>query len=393
MPPQNAKPKRIAIAIDMEWGLKHHLETYAGCQKYADEAGWKSEITPQDARILKPRDNEPPFDGIIARATEPLAEMAKRLKTPIVNVWLNSPAENVPTLHSDFRESGIMAAQHLLGRGFQRFGFLGFLRDIDSRLEVDGFRDTVRKAGFPCTVYRFSRTSMEGKAHGWEVFNKELDEWIATWEPPIGIAVCRDLYCRYLIDACRRRGLSVSQDVAIVGRGNEPIICNSPSPTLTSIDMGYERIGYQAAALLDRLMQGEKAPAEKIRLSPAELIPRQSSDAFAAEDPLVARAMRFITENCDIPIKVDDVCKAVATSRRTLERKFRESVDRSIAQEITRLRIESAKRRLVYSDAALKSIALDSGFRNSDQLYKVFFRVEGKTPSEFRLEHRNSSVT
>ena len=387
------KTKRIAIAIDMEWGLKHHLETYAGCQRYADEAGWESAITPRDERILKPRDGEPPFDGIIARATEPLADMAKLLNIPIVNVWLNSPVEDVPTVNSDFRETGKMAAQHLIGRGFQRFGFMGFLRDIDSRLQVEGFRDAVREAGFSCTVYRFSRTSMEGKAHGWETFNQELDEWIESWEPPIGIAVCRDLYCRYLIEACRRKGLSVSQDVAIVGRGNEPIICNSPSPTLTSIDMGNDRIGYHAAALLDQLMQGKKAPEHKIILTPAELIPRQSSDAYAAEDPLVARAMRFITEHCDTPIKVNDVCKAVATSRRTLERKFRESVDRSIAQEITRLRLESAKRRLVYSDAALKSIALDSGFRNSDQLYKVFYRVEGKTPSEYRLEHQNSSIS
>jgi LacI family transcriptional regulator len=229
---------------------------------------------------------------------------------------------------------------------------------------------------------------MEGKAQGWEVFNRELEEWIDTWEPPIGIAVCRDLYCRYLIDACRRKGLNVSQDVALVGRGNEPIICNSPSPTLTSIDMGHEQIGYKAARLLEQMMNGEEVTSEQILLPPSELIPRQSSDAFAAEDPLVAKAMRYIAENCDNPIKVDDVCKAIATSRRTLERKFRDSVDRSIAQEITRLRIESAKRRLIYSDAALKSIAMDSGFRNSDQFYKVFQRVEGMPPSKFRESYQ-----
>ena len=384
MPTNFSKPKRVAIAIEMEWGFKHHLETYAGCQKYADEVGWVSTITPRDERILKVTSDAPPFDGIIARATEALTNSAKKLNIPIVNVWLNSPVTNIPTVNSDFRATGVMAANHLLGRGFQRFGFMGFQRDIDSRLQAEGFRDTVRNAGFPCTNYRFSRTGMEGKAQGWEIFNRELEEWIDTWEPPIGIAVCRDLYCRYLIDACRRKSLNVSQDVAIVGRGNEPIICNSPSPTLTSIDMGHEQIGYRAARILEQMMNGEQVSMDTILLPPSELIPRQSSDAYAAEDPLVAKAMRYIAENCDNTIKVDDVCKAIATSRRTLERKFRESVDRSIAQEITRLRIESAKRRLVYSDAALKSIAMDSGFRNSDQFYKVFQRVEGMPPSKFR---------
>jgi LacI family transcriptional regulator len=385
---QSGQKKRVAMAIDLDWGYKRHLETYAGCQRYADEAGWESSITPTDGRVLVGRDGELLFDGVIARVTEALAGRAEELGVPIVNVWLNSPVKDVPTVTADFREAGIMAAEHLLGRGFRNFGFLGYSRDKDAMEELEGFRETLKEHGFRCSTHRFSRTSMEGRAHGWEQFMEELDRWVDTWEPPVGIFVCNDLYCRHLMDVCRRKGLHVSQDVAIVGMGNEPAICNSPAPTLSSIDMGFERIGYRAAALLDQLMDGDVKPVEPVLLPPMELVPRQSSDSYAASDPLVSRALRYIAEHSHDRIQVENVAKAVATTRRTLERRFRESLDRTIAGEITRFRIERSKRLMVETDEPLKAIARDSGFLTSDHFYKVFLRETGMPPSQYRAIHQ-----
>ena len=157
---------------------------------------------------------------------------------------------------------------------------------------------------------------------------------------------------------------------------------------MTSIDVGYAQVGYRAAAMLDRLMNGAEVPPEPELVAPAELIPRQTTDSFAADDPMVARAMRFIAENGHRPMQVNDVATAVATTRRTLERRFRESIGRSIAGEITRLRLERAKRRLVETDAPLKDIAKDAGFRVADHFYKVFARVEGMPPSRYREQHQ-----
>jgi LacI family transcriptional regulator len=153
--------------------------------------------------------------------------------------------------------------------------------------------------------------------------------------------------------------------------------------------MGYEQIGYRAAAMLDRLMDGEPPPTEPELVPPLELIPRQTTDVFAADDPLVSRALRFISENGQQRILVNHVASAVGTNRRTLERKFRESMGRSIAGEITRLRLERAKRRLIESDSPMKEIALDAGFRGADHFYKVFARVEEMTPSQYRDTHQH----
>ena len=375
----------------MDWGYKRHVETYAGCQSYADKAGWDCSIHPAPDRAIRSRSDSSPYDGIIARATEALAAAAQEAGIPIVNVWLNSPVKNLPSVFPDFEASGIMAAEHLLSRGFRQFGYLGFTRDIDSRQQWHGFRETVKTEGFQCTSHRFVRNAISGNAPGWEAFVAGLENWIDSWQTPIGIYVTNDLYCRYLIEICRNRGMHVSEDVAIVGATNESAICASPAPTLTSIDLGYGQVGYRAAAMLDQLMDGTPMPRGQVELvPPAELIPRQTTDSYAAEDPLVAKALRFIAEHGHRPMRVDDVAAAVATTRRTLERRFRDSVGKSIAGEITRLRIERAKRRLVETDAPLKDIAKDAGFRVADHFYKVFTRVEGIPPSQYRRERQKA---
>jgi len=382
------KAKRVAIALEVQWGHKRHLETYAGCQRYADEAGWDCSITPATPNLLRMENGKPSFDGILARATPPLATVAKRMKVPLVNLWLNSPTQNLPGVFVDFVSSGTMAAEHLIGRGFKRFGYLGFLRDKDAGLQLTGFRNRLKGEGLRCIAHRFSRESVTDKARGWKTFIDDLGKWADSWEPPIGIFVVNDLFCRYLIDVCRAKDLHVPQDVGIVGSSNEPTICASPPPTLTSIDLSCEQIGYRAASLLDRMMKGAKPPKTPELVPPIELIPRQSTDSYAADDPIVSRALRFIAESAHQPIKVVDVANETGINRRTLERRFSESVGRSIAGEITRLRLARAKRQLVESGSLLKTVARACGFRNTDHFHKVFARAEGITPTQYRKQRQ-----
>ena len=384
MNPAHSNPPRVAIALEMEWGYKRHLETYAGCLNYASEAGWDCVITPSSNHIFKSKKDEKPFDGVIARVTKPMATSAGRKKVPMVNVWLNSPATQVPSVHADFEESGRIAAEHLMSRGFRRFGYLGYVREIESKRQIKGFKDNLQPKDFQCSIHQFARTSLHGNANAWDEFRSGLLKWVASWRPPIGIFVVNDLYCRYLMDACRSVGLHVPHDYAIIGTANEPSICNSPYPTLTSIDMGFEEIGYRAAGLLDRLMKGKHPPASPELLKPQKLVPRQSTDSFAAEDPLISNALRFIAENSYRPLTVKDVALAVGLNRRSLERRFNQFSSDGIAKQIARMRIERAKRLIIETRSSLKSIAIECGFSNSDHLSKAFLRIEKLTPSKFR---------
>ncbi|PAW75114.1 MAG: hypothetical protein B9S38_02565 [Verrucomicrobiia bacterium Tous-C4TDCM] len=386
---KNDKPPRVAISLELNWGYKRHMEVYAGCQKYADEAGWDCSINPA-AEFMLGRGAGRGYDGIIARASIHLAAAARKAGVPVVNVWVNTPTKGLPSVFADFEASGAMAAEHLIARGFRRFAYLGFQRDLDSQSQFSGFRNFVRAAGYPCTVHRFARNCDDGKASNWETFVSGLEKWIDTWELPMGVFVTQDLFCRFLIDVCRAKGLHVSQDVAIVGTHNETEICNAPEPSLTSIDLGFGQVGYRAAAMLDRLMAGQAVADGPEMVPPAELVSRQSTDVYATSDRLVARALRFIAENGHRSIQVKHVASAVATTRRTLERRFNESMGRSIAGEITRLRVERAKRRMVETDASMKNVAIEAGFRTADHFGKVFTRIEGISPSQFREQHQKA---
>lgn len=379
---------RIAISLELDQGFKRHQESYAGCQQYADAAGWHCTIEPAIDRVLMESRNPIPFDGILARATPEIAEAAKKKNVPLVNIWLNSPVQELPSVFPDFKGAGVLAAEHLLARGFQHLAYLGYRSDIDSRLQSEGMKKVTRRGNCDLTTHRFSRTSMEGPARGWQPFVTEIQSWIESWQLPVGVLVCNDVFCRYLIDICRSKGFHVSQEVAIIGTYNESEICNAPPPSLTSIDMNCSQVGYRAAALLDRLMNGAKPPLDPIMVAPAELLPRQSTDLLAADDPAVTKALRFIADNTHDKIRVTDVVSAVNTNRRSLERRFRQSLNRSIADEITRLRLERAKRQMVGTKASLKDIAAGTGFRNSDHFSKVFSRIEGIPPSQFRSERQ-----
>ena len=386
--PSQPHPPRIAISLDVNQGFKRHQESYAGCQQYADAAGWHCTIEPAIDRVLLGGRGRPPFDGILARATPEIAKAARKKNVPLVNIWLNSPVEELPSVFPDFKGAGILAAEHLLARGFRQLAYLGYLGDIDSRLQLEGMEKVTRRENCGLTSQRFSRTSMTGPARGWNQFVTKIQSWIESWQPPIGVLVCNDVFCRYLIDICRSKKLHVSEEVAIVGTYNESEICSAPSPSLTSIDMNCSQVGYRAAALLDRLMSGGKPPPDPVMVAPAELVPRQSTDLLATDDPVVTKALRFIAEHTHERIGVKQVVHAAGINRRSLERRFRESLNRTISDEITRLRLERAKRRMVGTSAPMKDVAVEAGFRNADHFYKVFNRIEGIPPTQFRVERQ-----
>ena len=386
-----ATTRRIAISVDVNRGTKRHLQVYAGCRRYADEAGWEVAHDPTPEGMMRRDHGGSAWDGVLGRVTPALGKMACQTGIPVVGVSPHSATCNLPRVIPDFEAAGTMAAGHLLGRGFRHLAYLGIRRDCESSAQLNGFRKVAHREGASLTMHRFARRDFENGSSGWERFVTGIRKWIESWETPVGIFATNDLCCRYLIDSCRSKGLHVCQDMAVVGQNNESEICECLEPSLTSIEMGYEQVGYRAAALLDHLMNGGAPPDRPERIMPTGLVPRLSTDALAVPDPVVARVQRFIAEHCRDRIQVKDVVAEVATNRRTLERRFREATGRGVAEEITRLRLEHAKRCMINTDLPMREIAKRSGFRCADHFYKVFARVEGIPPGQFLKEHAGQS--
>jgi LacI family transcriptional regulator len=380
--------------LDLKWPYKRHTGIFAGTQQYAQEQGWESIIDEYADDTLSARHSKAvPYDGIIARATRKLAQRAARLHVPLVNVWFSSPVwKMLPGVFADYPASGRLRAEHLLARGLRRFAGLTDYNERGMAQEMKAFAGTLAESGYACSIEKIPLDASSSLKH-WRRTERTIAAWMDGWKLPIGVYVGGESDGRMVVQMCRNRGWRVPEDVAIVTGWNEEALCEHLRPTLTSLEVGYERIGYEAARLLDRLMSGERPPPEPILLPPRSIVVRESTDFFAVDDPLIAAALRFIAANSHTDIGPGDVARAVTAETRTLQRRFRKYLDRPIATEIRRVRVERAKRELAQSNRPLKEIARNAGFGKAMRMYEVFRRELGVTPSQYRRQRQINKST
>jgi len=252
-------------------------------------------------------------------------------------------------------------------------------------MALRGFNRVVRRAGCQNVIAKLPREASANLSN-WRKTERRLASWFNEFEPPLGVWAGSDSDGWVITQFCHERGWNVPRDVALIAGFNEPLYCEQNSPTLTSAELGYSRIGYEAGRLLEHLMDGESPPAAPILLPSAGLIVRESTDFMTASDPLIAAALAYIASHSHLPIGPDDVSQAVSVGRRTLERRFIKHLARPIAAEIRRVRIERAKRELTQSGRSLAQIAHDVGFGPPESMQQVFVREVGLTPSEYRAQ-------
>ncbi|MBM4096423.1 MAG: XylR family transcriptional regulator [Planctomycetes bacterium] len=230
-------------------------------------------------------------DGILARTGTPaLADAVRHSGVPWVELRASCPYPNVPFVGTDNRVVARLAADHLLDRGFRSFGFYGISTEVYFVQRRVHFIEFIREAGYPCAV--LEATTGREHPNKWEVQQEQLSAWIAALPKPAGILACTDQLGFWLLDACRRAGVNVPEEVAVVGVENEEILCTTAMPTLSSVQMNGESVGYQAAALLAGMMSGKANPAAETLIEPVGLVTRGSSDVIAVADRDLAAAMK-----------------------------------------------------------------------------------------------------
>jgi LacI family transcriptional regulator len=153
---------------------------------------------------------------------------------------------------------------------------------------------------------------------------------------------------------------------------------------MTSVIPNTHRTGYEAAALLDRMMGGRTVKPVAHLIAPLGVAARQSTDVLAVEDRSVAQAVQFIRDHACEGINVSDVLGAVPLSRRVLEQRFQRLLGRTPREEILQVRLARVRQLLAETDLPLYLIAERTGFEHVEYLSVVFKRETGRTPSEFR---------
>jgi LacI family transcriptional regulator len=216
-----------------------------------------------------------------------------------------------------------------------------------------------------------------------------LARWILSLPKPVGIMACNDLRAQQVLMVCDGNGLAVPDEVAVIGVDNDEVICGLARPPLSSIEQDPEKVGYQAAALPDRLMRGEAPPRKKIVVEPRGVVSRQSTEFVAVADGDAAAALHYIREHACDGIAVDDVLAHVPLSRRTLERRFAALLGRSPREVIVAAQLEHVKRLLSMTDYPLAKIAQLTGFCYVESMCSLFKKTTGRTPGRYRREVRS----
>lgn len=359
----------------------YDYEVNRGVAAYAREANWILNDVAGHTHDIPPNWR---CDGLLVSMPEkpsPSQMQVLERGVPLVDLRIEYPGR-LPRVVLDNEAIGRLAAEHLLSRGFTDLAYYQAYAAQVEEERMAGFRKAVEAAGK--TFHHVNLAKAPAQARRGERRLSYLAQLIRHLPKPIGVMGQYDGAASEFVIACELAEVPVPEHVAVVGADNDPITSELGIIPLTSVDTNRYRHGYEAAALLDRLMKGERAPDQPIRIPPKDVVVRRSSSILAIKNLHVSRALSFIWEHYIQPIQVKDVVQATGISRRSLFALFHQHLGRTVMDEITRLRISEAKKLLKESGDKTYAIAQSCGFSDARHLNKSFQRAVGMTPTEFR---------
>ena len=217
-------------------------------------------------------------------------------------------------------------------------------------------------------------------------WTQEVGDYVSMLPKPLAFFSDNDSWAAKFCYDCQSYGLSVPEDVAVLGANNVSYICETAPVPLSSIDMNAPLQIRKAMELLKAMLDGEPAPRKPVIIPPKGVVVRRSTDMLAVADPRVSRALRFMWDHLDWPIGVEDVCEEVNVSRRTLARLFRDNLGRGVNEELRRKRLEHCCELLLSTDMTIEMISRAIGFPSPPHLHRSFLKVYGMTPGTFRTK-------
>ena len=397
------------VLLGLQW-YDHRI--HQGIAHYAREHNWHL-----DTRMVITRVVDPDWrgDGIISKlyGSHDLLTLINTRNVPTVNVGRVNPLpefNQVVDIELDLNQLFRMVVEDLHARGFRSFALAGWMARLLTRhfgSSADLFRRIVEEKGDICALLppvpewmdlhetlerKVSMPTLlpqEHKTAQSVLFLKHLKDL----KKPVAILASDDLCAASIVADCQEVGLHIPDEVAVIGVDNIPGIWDSADVPISSVDTDFEAWGYEAAALLDRLMDGKPPPTPTPLHEPREIVTRGSTDFIAVHNAIVKDALLFIRGNAHKGISVAQVVEATPVSRRHLDHLFIQFLGYSISKEIDRVRMQQVKKLLFDTDLTVAEIAKQVGHTNALNLHRSFIRQEGMPPGAYRRQHKGEGLT
>jgi len=303
--------------------------------------------------------------GCIAMAARGIPPATRKLLRHWPTVYLDrTPFTKGMCLdvQQDYAANGQLAAAELLDPEICCYGFVGQRGNPNwSRARGLSFCRTIASQGKRCYTF-------EERGNSDDRFI-QLGQWLKALPKPIGIFAANDVTAAETHAVCTHMGLSIPDDVSLLGIDDEVLTCESTLPPISSIHPDFEMAGWLCADLLCERLDDPTLKTH-CRLYPTLGVIRRGSLRFhvRGSDAVVQDAIRAIRARACENLCVDDVAAAMSCSRRMAELRFKKATNRTIKSVITEVRLERAKILLKNRTLSLETIAHMCGYGTTNAL-------------------------
>ena len=340
-----------------------------GVARYARQANWHLNFDYIGGRTLPPTWKG---DGCINMVES--REASNFIRT------LNLPQPNVVV---DSEGIGRQAADYFLQLGFRNFAC--YAADYSTRgagIRLGAYRERVKEAGFPTTSIAWSNTHSDDGVE-WDARREWLVEELTKLPKPVAVFCTDDRVALRIVEACCAAEIDIPNDIAVLGVGNMEPACECSAVPLSSIRIDFEELGYQRAARLDRMLDGETC--ERTMFPSAGIEERGSTYTLAVDSTAGRKALRFMLDNFASPaIGIGEICEAGGLARRQLTRITRKELKTSPGRLLEDARIRKSCELLRTTDYPIKRVAYETGLGNALRLQRIFRKRFQTTPTDWR---------
>ena len=383
--------KRILVVIPTSTLTQRQL--LEGLLQYAHESNpgaWHFHLDLHDLNRQHIRDLKSwNCQGIIAyilSARERRAYLATGLPAVFIEPTLAKPIplggrRNVVTFVNDHSAEGRTAAKYFIERRYSSFAYIGTARPTfwsDARLE--GFRTRLAEAGFSPIVYPPPQVGAQ------DDFAQEagtLARWLKSLPRKTALFCVHDRRAQQVIATAAAAGVRVPEDVAVLGVDNDELLCELTVPSISSIPVAHCEWGMAVGEAMDRLLSHRRT--ERTIVTRHEtVITRTSTNSQAIADPFVARAVAYALDHLQDRPSLPELARVAGCSKTVLNIRARRALGRTMADELTHLRLNAAMERLSDVDATVEEVAQKCGFCGASHLGLRMKSALGITPGECR---------
>ena len=377
--------KRVLILIDYSSEFSRRL--LKGLIQYSKDHGpWMFYRLPTYYKTLHGKEGivewakEWKADAIIARWDHEGTNLLGTLNIPVLLQNYKERSPYFSNLTGDYIGTGEIAAKFFIKRRYRNFAFYGNKGVVWSRERAEGFRREVEKSGG--NYYYFESENLSGEE--WGTSYIELDEWLLSLPKPVGLFACDDSFALRVSQMCKINNILIPEEISLLGVDNDELICHLSDPPISSIVTDVEKGGYEAGRLIDRMGNNEIQDPFNIIIKPTRIELRKSTEKYDIENDYISQVVNFIEDHFTSDIDIEGLTELVPLSRRSLEVKFKEEMGKSIYQFILGCRIDYFANLLLTTDRTLFDLALESGFNDCKNIPRIFKKIKGCTPIEYR---------